>query len=94
MSNPTSADQFITELANNSDLRQQVESAGSPEALSGLLAARGFTFTPEELKEAVARSGRGSDLSDEELEGVAGGNLSFENPIFAIIDELVSYLSK
>ena len=72
--------EFLTKVATNPELERQLEAipAGDSAQVVALAAANGYVFTPEELKnaahEAKVRADRnGNELSDEDLEAVAGG---------------------
>ena len=67
-----SLEQFVTQIADSEELRTQIEGqlnnddAMSMDELIELGAAYGCNFSVEDLNEAV-------ELSDDELDGVAGG---------------------
>ena len=63
---------FIEKLDSDKTFLSQVAGAGSDEARLELAKAAGFEFTAEELAGAIGESG-GEELSDDELEAVAGG---------------------
>ena len=64
---------FIEKLDSDKTFLREVAGAGSDEARLELAIAAGFDFTAEELADAIGESG-GEELSDDELEAVAGGD--------------------
>jgi len=60
---------FLEALKADAGLQEKLNAAGDADAVVAIAKAAGFVISAEELKRAQA------DLSDEELEGVAGGNL-------------------
>ena len=59
-------EQFMSKVADSEELQAKIGEQIDAEALIGLGAECGCEFTAEELQEAA-------ELSDEELDGVAGG---------------------
>ena len=82
------ARRYVADMKENGGLAARIEaridkSAPKEEQLSAFLAAakdEGYEFTAEELREAVtAADGKpAGELSDEELEAVAGGSANEE----------------
>jgi predicted ribosomally synthesized peptide with nif11-like leader len=67
-----SAKKFVERLANDAEFRAQVESASDPLAKKKLVQAAGYDFDMADIS-AVLPQSAGGELSDAELEGVAGG---------------------
>ena len=65
-----SAKNFLKKFAKDDDFRAQLEKAADLEARQVITKAAGFDFTKAELHECVGAS---SELSDDDLENVAGG---------------------
>ncbi|KZR87173.1 Nif11-like leader peptide family natural product precursor [Synechococcus sp. MIT S9504] len=55
---------FLAKVKGNSNLQQKLKAANSPEDVVGIAKEHGYEFTANKL----------SQLSKDELEGVAGGN--------------------
>ena len=68
---------FLEAVGSDGDLRLAWRDSVSPAAAVELAAERGFTFTEREIVAGLAalQSAR-SELSEQELEGVAGGLLA------------------
>ena len=65
------ADRFLTDLQNDAGLRQELENLGQDiEACVRWANAKGYAFTREEAETIGAFD---ADLSDDDLEQVAGG---------------------
>ena len=65
---------LIQKMLSDADFRKTVESAPTREARKSILAAHGFAaITPEDIREAAAA--QGAELTDAQLEAVAGGRL-------------------
>ena len=67
-----SAKAFLKRLSKDEDFRKSLENAASDEERRNIVKEAGFEFTKDDLK-ALADSAK-SELSEEELEKVAGGN--------------------
>ena len=65
---------FIEKLDNDKTFLTQVAGAGSDEDRLQMAQEAGFEFTAKELASAMGES-TDDELSDDELEGVAGGYL-------------------
>jgi predicted ribosomally synthesized peptide with nif11-like leader len=63
-----SAQKFLAKVKTDQAFATSVRGAVTPQERATLVAAAGFDFTPQELNEA-----RKSELSDDELDAVAGG---------------------
>ena len=59
-------EQFMNQISDSEELQARIGDEIDAESLIALGAEHGYEFTAEELQEAA-------ELSDEELEGVAGG---------------------
>jgi predicted ribosomally synthesized peptide with nif11-like leader len=68
------AKSFIEKLDSDKAFLKEVAGAGSDEARLELAKAAGFGFTAEELASAIGETA-GEELSEDQLEGVAGGYL-------------------
>jgi predicted ribosomally synthesized peptide with nif11-like leader len=69
-----SAADLIRKMTTDPDFRRRVETAPTPEAKKALIEAAGFTdITPEDVRAAAAA--QGTELSEAELEAVAGGRV-------------------
>ena len=66
-----SAKNFLKKFAKDDDFRAQLEKAADLEARQVIAKAAGFDFTKAELHECVSAN---SELSDDDLENVAGGS--------------------
>jgi predicted ribosomally synthesized peptide with nif11-like leader len=66
-----SAKAFLAKFNSDSDFRAKLEGAGDAAATQAIVKEAGFEFSKAELKECAAAS---SELSDADLENVAGGN--------------------
>ena len=58
---------FLEAVKANAELQEKLRAAGDPDAVVAIAKAAGFVISAEELKRAQA------EVSEEELEGVAGG---------------------
>ena len=70
-------DQFLSKVADSEELQATIGEEIDTEALIALGAECGCEFTAEELQESAG-------LSDEELDGVAGGRRSIIDPGYII----------
>lgn len=57
----------------NSELMKKVESVGSPEELLAIAKENNINLTEEKAKELYGRMHKTGELSDDELDNVAGG---------------------
>jgi predicted ribosomally synthesized peptide with nif11-like leader len=78
-----SAQAFWTRVRDDSEFRQKLASATSDQELERIIVEAGFSVTGEELKTSLAQwkaatAAAGQELSEEQLEKVAGG--SIQNP--------------
>lgn len=84
-----SATAFVRKLREEkgfaSSIKAEIASAG-PKNRHEVVARHGFEFTDDELKEALAEVGASpaSELSEEELETVAGGSLQFQGSFYTL----------
>ena len=60
---------FIAKVQGDTSLQEQLKAAADPEAVLAIAKDAGFIFSAEDLKNAQ------SEVSDKELEGVAGGSV-------------------
>jgi predicted ribosomally synthesized peptide with nif11-like leader len=58
---------FLEAIKADAELQEKIKAAADADAVVAIAKAAGFVISAEELKKAQ------SELSDEELEGVAGG---------------------
>jgi predicted ribosomally synthesized peptide with nif11-like leader len=68
-----SAREFITKLRKEPDLYKKAAAFKSREEREAWAKGLGYDFTAEELKQAFDEMSKGGELTDEELEIVAGG---------------------
>ncbi len=61
------AKSFLEALSRDKELQEKIKEASTTEAVIALAAKKGFALTAEDLKPAAG------ELSDAELDGVAGG---------------------
>ena len=62
---------FVEKVKSDTSLQEKVKAAASPEAAIEVAKAAGFSITSEDIQSM--QSGTEEELSDEQLEGVAGG---------------------
>ena len=65
---------FLEKVKADSSLQEKLKAAANADAVTAIAKEAGFSISADDLKNAQ------SELSDEELEGVAGGT-----PIFTLI---------
>ncbi len=65
---------FLEEASKDREFVEKLNKAETPEAVIALAREKGFALTAEDLKQERAPSG---ELSDDELEAVAGGKACF-----------------
>ena len=58
---------FLEKVKSDTELQEKLKAAGSPEAAIEIAKAAGFSITAEDMQSSTI------ELSDEELEGAAGG---------------------
>ena len=58
---------FLEKVKGDTSLQEQLKAAGDADAVVSIAKEEGFSISADDLKKAQ------SDISDEELEGVAGG---------------------
>jgi len=66
-----SAKNFLKKLTSDEEFKKSIENAASDEDRQKVVKDAGFEFTKAEIKEVV---GSNSELSDADLEKVAGGS--------------------
>ena len=64
---------FLEKVKGDTSLQEQLKAAGDADAVVAIAKAAGFVVTADEIKSAQSAS---QELSDEDLEGVAGGALT------------------
>lgn len=62
---------LIEAIKNNPQLQQQLSTASSIEEAAGIASEAGFNISSDDINQAIASSGL--ELTDSELEAVAGG---------------------
>jgi predicted ribosomally synthesized peptide with nif11-like leader len=74
-----SAQDFVNKVQTDASLKSQVEAASDVNAIVAIGGDAGFSFTAEEYQgvTASAWSAEAEELSEEDLEGVAGGNTNW-----------------
>ena len=63
---------FVEKVKSDTNLQEKVKAAASPEAAMEVAKAAGFSITLEDIS-SMQSGTEEEDLSDEELEGMAGG---------------------
>ena len=63
---------FLEAVKADTGLQEQLRAAADPDAVVAIATAAGFAISAEDLKNAQAK------LSDEELEGAAGGTGAYQ----------------
>ena len=58
---------FLEKVKGDTTLQEKLKAAANPDAVAAIAKAAGFTITTEDLNSQV------QNLTDDELEGVAGG---------------------
>ena len=66
---------FLSRVASDEAFKKSLENAPNEEARKAIVKEAGYDFTKAEMESLLAADGEG-ELSDEELEAVAGGNAS------------------
>ncbi len=79
-----SAKKFLERMATDNDFRAKVEAAQDPLAKKALVKAAGYDFDVADIS-AVLPESMGGELSDQELEGVAGGSVRGGEVVLATI---------
>ena len=64
---------FLKKVKADTSLQEKLKAAGDSDAVVAIAEEEGFTISADDLKEAQS-----TELSDEELEGVAGGTCTME----------------
>ena len=64
---------FLEKVKADTTLQDKLKAAASPEAAIEIAKEAGFAITAEDIQSMQSQSG---ELSDEELEGAAGGRIS------------------
>jgi predicted ribosomally synthesized peptide with nif11-like leader len=68
------AKQFLQTLSTDVALRQKLENATTPDERRQIIDGAGYSdLSKEDLRQAAAEVGASAELSDAELEAVAGG---------------------
>lgn len=68
-------ERFATDMKSNEGLRAEAEKAKAEKSMVAFAATKGYAFTADEVKEhdqATAKTA-GREVTDAELDGVAGG---------------------
>ena len=68
-----SAKEFLKKLAKDEAFKKSLEDASSDEERQKIVKDAGFYFTKDDLKQVTSQAG---ELSDEDLEKVAGGSVT------------------
>ena len=61
---------FLEKVKSDTSFQEKLKAASTPEAAIDIAKAAGFSITAEDIQSMQSQSG---ELSDEELEGAAGG---------------------
>ena len=62
---------FLEKVKSDTELQEQLKAATTPEAVMDIAKASGFSITSEDIQSTQSES---QEVSDEELDGTAGGN--------------------
>ena len=65
---------FLEKVKDDTSLQEKLKAAADSDAVLAIAKEAGFSISADDLKNAQ------SELSDEELEGVAGGRQNYYNP--------------
>ena len=65
---------FIEKVKGDTSLQEKLKAAADPNAVLAIAKEAGFSISADDLTKAQ------SELSEEELEAVAGGQFTFDNP--------------
>ena len=65
---------FLEEVKGDTSQQEKLKAAGNADAVVSIAKEAGFSISADDLKNAQ------SELSEEELEGVAGGGHSIDTP--------------
>ena len=68
---------FLEKVKANTELQEKLKAAASPEAAIDIAKEAGFSITAEDIQSMQSST---VELSDEELEGAAGGCLLYTSP--------------
>ena len=68
---------FLEKVKTDTSLQEKLKAAASPEAAIEIAKAAGFAITAEDIQSMQSST---TELSDEELEGAAGGYCTHCNP--------------
>ncbi len=75
--------ELTSEIMNDKELMTKLENAGNAQEISELLAGKGVKISAEQIDEFMARELNSGELSEEEMENVAGGfKLRYLNPFY------------
>ncbi len=79
------AEAFIARVQEDPDFAERLTALkDDPSAVQALIAEEGFEATPEQIRDVFLDT-FGSELSEEQLAAIAGGQVPFE-PSFGILD--------
>lgn len=73
---------YLTKLSEDQEFQTKMQNAKTPEEALAVVKSYGFEFEEEEFKSLMMRlmvsikQSRGEELTDEELDAVAGGGMS------------------
>ena len=68
---------FLEKVKGDTSLQEKLKAAADANAAAAIAKEAGFSISADVLKNAQNAPSAPSDLSDEELEGVAGGGFAF-----------------
>ena len=64
---------FLKKVGEDKELQEKIKGSNSEEKFFAVVKAAGFDFTKEEWLSVVPKKKDGEELSDNDLEGAAGG---------------------
>ena len=70
---------FLEKVKGDTSLQEKLKAAANPDAVAAIAKDAGFSISADDLKNAQ------SEISEEELEGVAGGEYSECQPRFTCL---------
>ena len=71
---------FLDKVKSDTSLREKLKGSSDVDAVVAIAKSAGFVISADEIKTAQSAS---QELSDEELEGVAGGGGGYDSAITA-----------
>ena len=69
--------EFLEKVKGDTTLQEKLKAASDADAVVAIAKAAGFTITTEDLNSEVGFTITGTNLTEDELEGVAGGAVNY-----------------